>query len=303
MNNDIKFSVIINCYNGEKYLRETIDSVIAQTYTNWELIVWDNQSTDKTRSITESYDDNRIRYYYASSHTPLGEARSCALQKVQGDIIGFLDSDDVWKPNCLEIYMSYFTKFQNVGLAYSRFYSKTERGGWTSEGADRSRIVKTEELVDKYNIGMSCAFFKSAIIVKNSIYFNRAFSLIEDYDFFLRVSSCTQTLYIPEVLMEYRVYDGNSTSKGDFAAEYDIFAELIENDSRYLNLVPYLNVIKRGSNRYKIIQSIRDGHNSRAFCLIVRSLKHDFYCSKYLITMLIGKNMSKLYRRFIEKFK
>lgn len=303
MNNDIKFSVIINCYNGEKYLRETIDSVIAQTYTNWEIIVWDNKSTDKTRSIAESYEDKRIRYYYASTHTPLGEARNCALQKVQGEIIGFLDSDDVWKPNCLEIYISFFKRFPNVGLAYSRFYSKTERGGWTSEGADSSRIVKTEELVDKYNIGMSCAFFKSAIIIENSIYFNGAFSLIEDYDFFLRVSSLTQTLYIPEVLMDYRVYDGNSTSKGDFAAEYDILAELIENDSRYAKLLPYLSVVKRGSNRYKIIQSIRDDHNSRAFWIIVKSLKHDLYCSKYLLTLLIGKNTSKFYRRFIEIFK
>lgn len=75
-------SIIINCFNGERFLREAIDSVIAQTYSNWELIFWDNQSTDSTANIVRSYHDDRIRYFYAPEHTSLGEARNLALEKL-----------------------------------------------------------------------------------------------------------------------------------------------------------------------------------------------------------------------------
>ena len=61
----------MNCYNGEKYLREAIDSVLAQTYENWELIFWDNQSADDSASVINSYNDDRIRYFYAKNHTNL----------------------------------------------------------------------------------------------------------------------------------------------------------------------------------------------------------------------------------------
>ena len=95
-------SIIINCYNGETFLREAIDSVIAQTYENWELVFWDNQSTDSTREIVESYNNPKIKYFYAPDHTPLGEARNLAVEKANGEYINFLDADDVWSPNKLE---------------------------------------------------------------------------------------------------------------------------------------------------------------------------------------------------------
>ena len=80
-------SVIINCFNGEAYLRETIDSVIAQTYTNWEIVFWDNQSIDSTSDIVKSYDDDRIHYYYAPIHTTLGKARNLAVKQARGESI------------------------------------------------------------------------------------------------------------------------------------------------------------------------------------------------------------------------
>ena len=73
-------SVIMNCFNGEKYLREAIDSVQAQTYENWELIFWDNQSTDVSAGIVKSFDDPRIYYFYAPKHTHLYEARNYAIE-------------------------------------------------------------------------------------------------------------------------------------------------------------------------------------------------------------------------------
>ena len=95
-------SVIMNCFNGEKYLKEAIDSVLNQTYSNWEIILWDNQSTDNSEGIVKSFNDNRIKYFYSEEFTILGEARNRALSKAQGEFIAILDCDDLWYPTKLE---------------------------------------------------------------------------------------------------------------------------------------------------------------------------------------------------------
>ena len=73
-------SIIMNCYNGAKFLEEAIDSIYTQTYSNWEIVFWDNASTDDSASIAKSYDD-RLKYHLALETTPLGEARDLALKK------------------------------------------------------------------------------------------------------------------------------------------------------------------------------------------------------------------------------
>ena len=74
-------SVIMNCFNGEKYLSEAIESVITQKYENWELIFWDNQSSDRSKEIFNTYDDKRLKYFLSNKHTLLSEARSFAIEK------------------------------------------------------------------------------------------------------------------------------------------------------------------------------------------------------------------------------
>ena len=94
-------SIIMNCYNSERFLNEAIDSVYAQTYQNWEIIFWDNASEDKSGEIAQSYDE-KIKYFRAESTTPLGEARNLALQKAEGKYIAFLDCDDLYEPDKLQ---------------------------------------------------------------------------------------------------------------------------------------------------------------------------------------------------------
>ena len=95
-------SVIINCFNGEKYLKESISSVLNQTYKNWEIIFWDNQSKDDSSKILKSFNDNRLKYYYAPQHTSLYKARNLAIARCNGEFISFIDSDDWWDPEKLE---------------------------------------------------------------------------------------------------------------------------------------------------------------------------------------------------------
>lgn len=119
-------SILMNCYNGEKYLREAIESVLAQTYHNWELIFWDNQSTDRSAEIFRSYFDKRLKYFFAPNHTLLYEARNCTVEKCSGSYIAFLDVDDYWEESKLEKQMGVFKTDPNVAMVYSNFYFKNE---------------------------------------------------------------------------------------------------------------------------------------------------------------------------------
>lgn len=115
------FSIIINCYNGEKYLADALQSVFDQTFIDWEVIFWDNCSTDGSRAIVESYSDKRIKYCLAPNHTNLGSARVLAIAQAKGDWIGFLDVDDFWYPSKLQIqFDSIKTSKKDVGLIYGR---------------------------------------------------------------------------------------------------------------------------------------------------------------------------------------
>ena len=96
-------SIIVNCYNGDKYLSEALDSILDQTYQNWELIFWDNRSEDKSAEIFKRNKDKRFKYYYANEHTSLYKARNLAIEKSNGDFIAFLDTDDLWDKNKLQL--------------------------------------------------------------------------------------------------------------------------------------------------------------------------------------------------------
>lgn len=96
-----KFSIIINVYNGEKDLPEALASVFAQTFKDWELIIWDNKSTDNTAAICNRLDDERVRYYCAPEHTSVGPARNLIVRLARGEWLAFLDHDDIWMPDKL----------------------------------------------------------------------------------------------------------------------------------------------------------------------------------------------------------
>ena len=111
----------MNCYNGEAYLHKSIQSVLAQTYKNWELIFWDNRSEDKSAEIFKSYEDERLKYYHAAKHTLLYRARNEAIKKSSGEFIAFLDTDDFWEKDKLELQMPLFNDTE-VGVVYGNHF-------------------------------------------------------------------------------------------------------------------------------------------------------------------------------------
>ena len=122
----------MNCYNGEKYIREAVDSVINQTYKNWEIIFWDNLSSDSSAKIFLEYDDCRLKYFYAQKHTQLGDARAEAMSKTKGSWVGILDVDDIWCKEKLEYQVDIINESLDdgveLGLVYGKVLEINERG-------------------------------------------------------------------------------------------------------------------------------------------------------------------------------
>ena len=125
-------SIIVPSYNCKKYIGKCIESVIDQTYTNWELLITDDCSSDGTTDIINDYvkKDNRIKLYKLQSNSGAAVARNNSIQMAQGRYIAFLDSDDMWTPNKLEVQID-FMKNKNCILSYTSLYLCDEEGNIT----------------------------------------------------------------------------------------------------------------------------------------------------------------------------
>lgn len=113
-------SIIMPSYNTGKFIKETINSVIAQTYSNWELIIVDDCSTDNTDEIVKSINDNRIIYLKNETNSGAAISRNKALREAKGRWIAFLDSDDLWKNDKLEKQIK-FMKENNCYFSYTNY--------------------------------------------------------------------------------------------------------------------------------------------------------------------------------------
>ena len=204
----------MNCYNGEAYLFESIQSVISQTYKNWELIFWDNISTDKSKEILEEFSDNRIKYFMSNHFTTLYEARNLAIKKSTGKFISFLDVDDWWAPRKLEVQINYF-KNDEVGLVYSNYFIYNEKTKKKILRANKKlpQGYITNQLLDNYKIGILTVIFKKELLQKFNLYFNPKYNIIGDFDFNIQLSKKVKFACAQEPLAFYRVHGENLSLK------------------------------------------------------------------------------------------
>ena len=115
-----EISIITPSYNSSKYLNETIDSVLNQTFQDWEWLITDDCSTDNSVEILEKQNDSRIKVFKTEKNGGAGHARNISLENATGRFITFLDADDFWEPNFLEEMVN-FLKSENAELAYSTY--------------------------------------------------------------------------------------------------------------------------------------------------------------------------------------
>jgi len=203
-------SIVVNCYNGEKYLRACIESILDQSYKNFELIFWDNQSTDRSKNIIHSYQDKRIKYFCSLKHTTLYQARNLALKECKGDFISFLDVDDYYLKDKIAKQLLYF-KDENIGVIYSNYYRYYE--DINKKKLLTNKILPSGNLT-QYILEESQISFMTVMIRKKSLdslefNFEPKYSIIGDYDLLYRLSFNWDFYYINEPLAVYRIHDEN----------------------------------------------------------------------------------------------
>ena len=114
-------SIIMTCHNGQRFLNEAVDSLIKQTHENWELIFYNNYSSDRSKNIILKYNDKRIRYFETDKILSLGDIRNRSILKVKGDYICFLDVDDLWENNKIEKQLYLFQTLKNLDVVSSNY--------------------------------------------------------------------------------------------------------------------------------------------------------------------------------------
>ena len=209
-NNQPLVSIIMNCYNGEDFLHESIESILNQTYRNWELIFWDNQSKDKSSEIFKSYKDERLKYFLANKHTSLYKARNLAIEKSKGDYIAFLDTDDLWEKEKLELQMHSFNNLE-VGVVFSNLWmiKKNIKKKKLYEKKKLPEGIIYDKLITNYNIGIITAVIRKKYYIKLKKKFDERFSIIGDFDLFLRLSKICKFESIQRPLASYRLHGKN----------------------------------------------------------------------------------------------
>jgi teichuronic acid biosynthesis glycosyltransferase TuaG len=113
-------SVITPVYNSEKYIGDAIRSVLAQTHTNWEMLIADDCSRDNTADVIKGFDDPRVKYFLLEKNSGAAIARNKALEAAKGRFIAFLDADDMWKPEKLERQLAFMIN-KNIGFSFSGY--------------------------------------------------------------------------------------------------------------------------------------------------------------------------------------
>lgn len=203
-------SIIMNCYNGEKYLDQCIKSVLDQTYDNWEIIFWDNQSKDNSKKICLSFNDKRIKYFYAQFHTDLYEARNLAIDKTNGELIAFLDTDDLWYKEKLSIQVAFFRE-NKIGLVCSNFIFLNEMNNkkkiWHNKKNKSGYVL--DNLLKEYFIGLPTVMIRKKALHNLKYIFNSKYNIIGDFDLFIRISQEWQIKYLDEPLALYRWHGKN----------------------------------------------------------------------------------------------
>ena len=213
---DPKVSVIMNCYNSSTYLREAIDSVYAQTYSDWEIIFWDNASTDNSAGIAKSYDE-KLRYFLAEKTVPLGHARNLAIEKARGEYIAFLDCDDVWMPEKLEKQIAFLESHNDVAMVYSDILSIDDNGNLIENYLKNQKFHRGyifEKLILYNFIAILTVVLRKKVLNENGM-FDANYMIDEDYELFLRISESQKIDFLAAPLAKYRIHANNWCKKTD----------------------------------------------------------------------------------------
>lgn len=199
-----KVSVIIPTYNRENYICEAIDSILSQTYKDFEIIIVDDGSTDNTKDIIKKY-ENKVLYFYQANAGP-GAARNRGIKEAKGELIAFLDADDVWLPDKLKSEIEVFDKSSACDLVYCNGEFIDEEGRslkrnvCCSSGLSKTEEVSFDRILEKWDIYPSMVMVKKNILIEFGG-FDEEYGF-EEYILWFNIAQKYKIFYLDENLVK-----------------------------------------------------------------------------------------------------
>lgn len=212
-------SIIMNCLNCAKDLPQALESIAQQTYKDWEIIFWDNGSTDNSAIIAKNFGP-KLHYFKGEKTVPLGAARNLAISHASGKYIAFLDCDDLWKPEKLAKQIALLERNPKVGLVCTdtEIFNNNSVLKKVFTDSSPAKGMVFDDLMKRQWISMSSAVLrKSALdsLIKSGAnppqWFDERFELCEEADVFYRIAHDWELDYVPEALTLWRVHGNNTT--------------------------------------------------------------------------------------------
>jgi glycosyltransferase involved in cell wall biosynthesis len=222
-------SVIIPTYNRAHLIGETLQSVLSQTYSHWELLIIDDGSTDKTQSAIAKYADSRIHYFRFEHSGFIGKIKNYGIRKSKGDLIAFLDSDDIWRADKLEFQVALFDKHPEAAFIFSN-------GDQFGEGAimppEKEELYVGNVFLPMLVQSRFCFFTPSLIFRKEVIdeigLLDEKISTTRDIHFFYRMSHKYTGIFTNQRLVKIRKHSQNTSAMANVESHHNYLTMLKE---------------------------------------------------------------------------
>lgn len=207
----LKVSVLMPAYNAEIYIKEAIDSILDQTFQDYEFIIINDGSTDHTKDIILSYEDERIVYLENEKNSGIVATLNKGLDAARGEYIARMDADDVSIPERLEKQVEYMDLHPNIGVLGSgiQVFGDGIEGG--------NRVFTTDSRQLKAELIFSCCIahptvtMRTALLRKNNLVYDMDFAGAEDYNMWWRIAKFSEISTLPDILHKYRIHKNQIT--------------------------------------------------------------------------------------------
>lgn len=245
-----KVSVLMPAYNSEKYISEAIESILNQTYKDFEFIIINDGSTDKTANIIKEYagKDKRIKFINHKKNTGISKTRNDLLKMAKGEYLAYLDSDDIAINTRLKKQVKFLEKHTDIGVV----------GGSFQCFGEVNVIVKHPEKITFFSLLQQCCIanptvlIRKSVLTKNNITYNQDYKTSEDYELWSRLVLVTKIQNIPDVLTKYRVlqkslsHNNPDTITNDNKIKQNMLNVLTKDKQLQSNLINIINGNKEG---------------------------------------------------------
>jgi len=242
MTSNPKVSVVMSVYNGELYLKEAIDSILNQTFTNFEFIIINDASTDNSRAIIENYNDERIRLLDNYNNQGLPQCLNQGIRIANGKYIARMDADDISLPERLEKQVKFMEENLDIGVCGTWVKIIGVNPEWIRK-LDTDHQTMRCNFIFEHQMVHPTVIMRKDLLLKNNLFYNPAYLKAQDYELWCRCGRYFQLANIDEVLLLYRQH--NTAEMIRIVSEQLRFSDMIQiQEIRSLGIEPTIEEIE-----------------------------------------------------------